>query len=189
MTATPITFVDAVARGFRGALDFRGRSSRREFWFWILFIAIVRMVTTTIDGFLYPADITANIDPTNSDQRNVSMLATLIQHSLASATFLVELLLLLPLVAITMRRLRDAGWKPWIAVAAYGLNYAGLVVALSLTTSSLSLLTSAGDALSLAQATDAMGIVAQMLGLILLDLGAMITLLVGTLQPSKPVTD
>lgn len=144
------------------------------------------MVTSTVDGFLYPADVTAQIDFVSPDQ-DLSVLSTLMQHSLVSSTFAVELLLLLPLVAVTMRRLRDAGWKPWIAIAAYSVNYFGLIVAVALTSQSLAILTQAGTGLTEAQATETLSIVAQMLGVALLDFVAMITLLVGTLRPTKSI--
>lgn len=186
VSSTPVTFVDAVARGFRGALDFQGRASRREFWFWVLFIVLVRMVTSTIDGFIYPADVTLEVDPTSVDQ-GLSSLSTLIKHSLVSTTFVVELLLLVPLVAVTMRRLRDAGWKPWIAIVAYAVNYAGLFFTVSLTSSALGLLTTAGSVLSPDQAGQALWLVGQLLVVALLDLAAMIALLVGTLKPTRHI--
>ena len=44
-----MTFSEAISSGFRNYVGFSGRASRSEFWFWILFTALVGIVTTIID--------------------------------------------------------------------------------------------------------------------------------------------
>lgn len=185
MSASSITFVDAVASGLRRTLDFRGRSTRAEFWYWVLFAVLVRLITATVDGFLYPEDLTTTISGTDLNQA-MSVLTTQIQHSLVSSTFIAELLLLPSTISVTMRRLRDAGWKPWIAVAAYAVNYAGLVVTLAMSSVILGVLTSAGDPISDADAVTLLAPTLTVLGVALVDAAAFITTLVGTLQRTRP---
>lgn len=139
-----ITFVDAVVAGFRGAFRFAGTATRPEFWYWVLFAFIIRLVTTTVDAFLYPEDIFLEPSTTNLDQL-ASEMATAVQHSFASTTFLVEVLLLVPTVALTVRRFRDASWKPWLAVATYVGIYGSLAVSLVVASNLLSVLTIAGS--------------------------------------------
>ena len=184
VTAASITFVDAVARGFRRIADFRGRATRAEFWYWILFIVLVRMVTATVDGFLYPADLTATVSTTDLSQA-VSQLSTMIQHSLWSTTFAGEILLLVPTVAVTVRRFRDSGWKPWLAVAAYIVNYGGLVLTLTLTTRTLALLTVAGDPATTTLDPELVVLLLAFLVIAAVDCAALIVLLVGALRPSR----
>lgn len=184
---TPITFVDAVVSGFRNATNFAGKASRAEFWYWVLFAFLIRLVTTTIDAFIYPEDIT--LDPNTTDLSVISSeLATAIQHSFASSTFLMEIALLLPTIALTTRRFRDAGWKPWLAWVCFAGIYGSLAVSLLIASQLLSVLTIAGTESSV-DAEIAVGFLI-ILGALLVQISSFIVLLVGTLQSSKnPASD
>lgn len=176
------TFVDAVVSGFRNTTNYRGAADRPAFWYWILFLALVRCVTVTIDGFIYPEDLTAEVTGTNWEEI-LSLLMTQVQHSLLSSTFIVELILLPSTVAVSVRRLRDAGWKPWIAFVAFASNYVGLFLTLVASTQILSVLTVASgpldpEALVAELAAPTFTIVA----IALVNLGTSIATLVGTLQ-------
>jgi uncharacterized membrane protein YhaH (DUF805 family) len=178
----PITFVDVVVSGFRNATNFAGKASRAEFWYWVLFAFLVRLVTTTVDAFIYPEDIT--LDPNTTDLSVISSeLATAIQHSFASSTFLLEIALLLPTIALTTRRFRDAGWKPWLAWGCYAGIYGSLVVSLVIASQLLSVLTVAG-AQSSVDIEIAVGFLV-ILGALLVQISSFIVILVGTLQRSK----
>ncbi len=85
--------VEAVIRGFRGYIDFGGRATRAEYWWWVLFVFIGGIVFSFIGTLLGPEFL----------------------H------FLFGLAVLLPTAAITTRRLHDIGrsglWKvAWLAV-------------------------------------------------------------------------
>lgn len=86
----PITFVDAIALGFKKFVDFRGVSRRSEYWYWLLFTVLIGMVTATLDNGIATAipDFTALSDVTS-------------------------IVILLPTIAVTVRRFRDAGYSPW----------------------------------------------------------------------------
>jgi uncharacterized membrane protein YhaH (DUF805 family) len=45
-------FVDAIKSGFSNYVNFSGRASRSEYWFWILFYIIVLVVASVLDGVL-----------------------------------------------------------------------------------------------------------------------------------------
>ena len=49
---TMVSFSDAVKLGFQGYTDFRGRSIRAEFWWWLLFFYGVHTGAWLIDSFL-----------------------------------------------------------------------------------------------------------------------------------------
>lgn len=87
----PITFVDAIALGFKKFVAFRGVARRSEYWYWVLFTALLGMVTGTLDSGVATAipDFTALSDVTS-------------------------LVLFLPTLAVTVRRFRDAGYSPWL---------------------------------------------------------------------------
>jgi len=81
-----INFLDAVKLGFNRYFDFRGRSSRAEFWWWALFVTITNISLGIIDqigGF-------------------VSFLDNLFQ-----------LVILIPGLAIGARRLHDINKSGW----------------------------------------------------------------------------
>ena len=45
-----MNFVSAIKSGFNGYVDFSGRSSRSEVWWWILFSTIANLVAAILDG-------------------------------------------------------------------------------------------------------------------------------------------
>lgn len=179
-----ITFVDAVAQGLRRTTDYAGRASRSEFWYWVLFVVLVRLVTSTIDGFLYPADITATVSSNDLDAA-ISELSTLVQHSLLSSTFVVELALVPSTLAVTVRRLRDSSWRPWLAIAAFVVNYGGLVAVYAASTVLLSVLTRTGGNVTDANAAELAGPVLTVIVVSILEIAAFGTLFIGVLRPTR----
>lgn len=177
-----ITFVDAVRMGFSRATDFRGTSTRPEFWYWVLFTFIIRLVTTTVDAFIYPEDLELN---TGSDDLGIvaGELATTLQHSLWSSTMAAELLLLLPLVALSVRRFRDAGWSPNLAIALFAVNYGGLAVGYVTATALLSNVTVGGTAAI--QNSESIAAFLGLLAFALLQLACLIVLAIGAAQKSR----
>ena len=180
-----MTFVDAVVSGARKATTFNGRATRPEFWYWILFTFLIRLVTVTVDAFIYPQDLNLGDEAATLEQM-VSDMATAVQHSLVSATFGVELLLLLPTIAVTVRRFRDSGWKPWFAVSAYIGNYGSLVVSLVAASALLSDLTANG--------VESMNTTALIVGAIVLVIAALaefaslLIIVIGGSQPTQQST-
>jgi uncharacterized membrane protein YhaH (DUF805 family) len=49
-----ISFPDAIKLGFLRAFDFRSRSTRAEYWWWVLFTVLVGIIFTVVD-FTVPA--------------------------------------------------------------------------------------------------------------------------------------
>src|SRR5206468_10941053 len=101
----PMRFEQAIVAGFRKYADFSGRATRPEFWWWILFTALVTGILNAIH--LGPALVVGGV-------AQPSGLAT--AWSIA---------VLLPTLAVTVRRLRDAGhgWANlfWILAPIAGL--------------------------------------------------------------------
>ena len=98
-----MNFGQAISSGFRNYVNFSGRAARSEYWFWILFVIIVSAVTAGIDFALFK-------DPQVLPLNTLSGLA-----------------LLLPNLAVAVRRLHDtdrSGW--WLLIAL--LPLIGLIV-------------------------------------------------------------
>ena len=95
-SSTPQVTVDfprAVELGFQRYIDFRGRSSRAEYWWFTLFIVLVDVIVTAVDTVVLGTDL-----------RDIGLLSTVWQL----ATWI-------PSLAIGVRRLHDidkSGW--WI---------------------------------------------------------------------------
>jgi uncharacterized membrane protein YhaH (DUF805 family) len=93
-------FRDAIRSGFRNYVTFSGRASRSEFWYWTLFGFLVAAVSSILDSALFPSMSTGPISAITS------------------------LLLLLPGLAVSVRRLHDldrTGWWTLITLTIIGL--------------------------------------------------------------------
>jgi uncharacterized membrane protein YhaH (DUF805 family) len=99
-------FGEAISTCFRKYVDFKGRASRSEYWYWFLFTVLLAFVA----GFF---DAAAKMGESSSDDSGIDPLSTLVSF----ATFL-------PTIAVTVRRLHDTGRS--------GLWYLGFIVALIL---------------------------------------------------------
>ncbi len=101
-TAPMVTPVEAVAQGFRKYVDFSGRATRAEFWWWILFTVLGGAVFWGIDTLIGWG----------------SYLETL--FSLAT---------LLPSLAVTARRLHDIDKSGWWQLGWYAIVITAWLVA------------------------------------------------------------
>jgi uncharacterized membrane protein YhaH (DUF805 family) len=88
-------FGQAIASGFANYVNFSGRATRPQYWYFVLFLFIVGIVAVLIDFGVFNA---TDIGPTNA-------IFTL-------ATFL-------PSLAVTIRRLHDIGRTGWWVFLAF----------------------------------------------------------------------
>jgi uncharacterized membrane protein YhaH (DUF805 family) len=84
-----MNFGQAIASGFKKYVDFTGRAARSEFWFWTLFAVLASIVGGAIDFVLFP-----------------DVLASPVQS-------IVGLVLFLPGLAVSIRRLHDIDRTGW----------------------------------------------------------------------------
>jgi uncharacterized membrane protein YhaH (DUF805 family) len=88
-----MNFSEAIRSGFQNYVGFSGRAARSEYWYWQLFFCLVGIASALIDLALFPS---LNVSPINT---------------------LAELALLLPTLAVSVRRLHDLdriGW--WLLI-------------------------------------------------------------------------
>ena len=104
-----VSFGAAISRGFKQYAGFSGRAPRSEFWFWQLFLVLV-----SIAGSILFA-ISAVIDP------SVGAIFFVLYS-------LVNLGLLLPTLAVTVRRIRDTGLSPWLIFLAFVPFLGGITI-------------------------------------------------------------
>jgi uncharacterized membrane protein YhaH (DUF805 family) len=89
-------FVGAIKAGFNNYVNFRGTATRPEFWYWFLFTFLVAVVTSAIDQVL-----------------TMVPGLVIIELVFSTITTLFSLATFLPTLAVTVRRLRDAGFS-WV---------------------------------------------------------------------------
>ncbi|MBO9471914.1 DUF805 domain-containing protein [Shimia sp. R10_1] len=105
-------FTDAVKTCFGKYLTFSGRAQRSEYWWFVLFVVLVSVVSAILDSFLF------GVDAETGEGRQV-------------ITPLVQLGVALPMLAAGWRRLHDTGRPGWYLLLPLGLSLASVVLLLS----------------------------------------------------------
>lgn len=111
----PMTFVQAVQSGLRNFANFTGQATRREYWYFQLFVLLVGLVTSVLDGVIFPVRADAPI-----------------QEQLLGAPIglVTSVLLFLPQLSMLGRRLRDAGFSAkWLFLYFVAAGFMALVFA------------------------------------------------------------
>ena len=83
-------FNEAIRRGFQNYVTFSGRARRAEYWWWYLFVLLLSGVALFVDIYAFPSS--SEVGPA---------------YGLAS------LAVILPNIAVTVRRLHDTGRSGW----------------------------------------------------------------------------
>ncbi|WP_300556883.1 DUF805 domain-containing protein [Maricaulis sp.] len=82
-------FIDAIKSGFSNYVNFQGRARRSEYWFWVLFTIIASIALTFVDVAMMGAESFGLLSP------------------------LFSLAIILPSIAVAVRRLHDSGKSGW----------------------------------------------------------------------------
>jgi len=88
-----MNFQQAIASGFSNYVNFAGRAARSEYWYWTLFVVLVSIATNILDIAIFPDNVVTPI------------------------TSIFSLAVLLPGIAVSIRRLHDldrTGW--WLLI-------------------------------------------------------------------------
>ena len=97
-----MSFIEAISSGFRSYVNFSGRALRSEYWYWALFLTVVIVPLGVIDEVLYPGEQIGPFSWING---------------------IVVLALILPSIAVFVRRLHDidrTGWWYFITFTGIG---------------------------------------------------------------------
>jgi uncharacterized membrane protein YhaH (DUF805 family) len=92
-----ITFVDAVKSAFVNFRKFKVTASRREYWFYILATVLIGIVLSTVESMIWPPIETDDLIEAINQPTPLSSIAALV--------------LLIPTLAVTSRRIQDSGWS------------------------------------------------------------------------------
>ena len=97
-----MSFVGAISSGFKNFVNFKGKASRSQYWYWVLFTLLLALVLGTIEGVIWPTAATTG-DPVT----DIQSLST----DFTPLTTISSLVLFLPNLSILARRLHDAGFS------------------------------------------------------------------------------
>jgi uncharacterized membrane protein YhaH (DUF805 family) len=112
-----IGFVDAIKRGFKKYATFSGRASRSEYWWWYLFTFLVYLV---LGVPLYAVGIATSRDGGRTPGAlAIPLLILLTVFALG---------IIVPSLALTVRRLHDAGYSGLLALLFLIPYVGGLVI-------------------------------------------------------------
>jgi len=104
---SPIAYVQKCLRLY---IDGKGRARRSEFWWWVLFAVVMLVAATLLDIVI------SGVNPYTSSPNSQVI------------TGFTWLALLAPGIAVTARRLHDAGLSGWIAAALVALYIVGAML-------------------------------------------------------------
>ncbi len=111
-----MNFVDAIAAGFKNYANFKGKASRSEFWYWVLFTILLSLVLGTIETVIWPAA------PIDSEDLEAVLNATL--SAPTPLTSIANLVLFIPGLSVTARRFHDAGFSAkWLLLILVPVAY------------------------------------------------------------------
>ena len=92
-----VSFQDAIKTCFKKYAYFYGRATRAEFWWWVLFSVVMSLLAAGFDALILES-VFEQIPPNN-------------QHSSGPIGMIVSATLLLPGLAVGVRRLHDVNYS------------------------------------------------------------------------------
>lgn len=103
-----MTFGESVRVCLHKYVDFEGRASRAEYWWFTLFLVLVVAIPATIGAIV----MVLGMPMSQGAPVNGGLLA--LGGTVIGLSFLASFALLLPSLAVSARRLRDAGFSAWL---------------------------------------------------------------------------
>lgn len=95
-------FVGSIKSGFSRFIDFKTRSSRSEFWWWVLFTTLASLALTAVGGVLFGPTV---------EQTNAG--GTMMTYDGGMLSVIFNIVIFLPYISITCRRLHDIDKSGW----------------------------------------------------------------------------
>ena len=102
------TFIQASISGFTRCFDFSGRSSRPDFWYFMLLFIVLYMVIAVVDQFL----VTSTVDIRELPLGHYIPMG-MVDSNVGALVLLYRPIMAIPTIAVTIRRLHDVGKSGW----------------------------------------------------------------------------
>lgn len=113
MEGTPrVGFWQAFGLFFKNYFNFRGRSTRREYWFMFIWYAVL---TVALVGLVFAFILTVVM---NHETKGAANLLVGLGFTFVALAGL-SLAIIIPMISLHVRRYRDAGVSPWWLLATY----------------------------------------------------------------------
>lgn len=120
-----MNFFQAIKSGFKNYFNLSGRASRSEFWYWMLF-TVMALVVWCVIGFVY---LVILLSPLSPHQSNLPAAIYIIGYY---SLILGMIGIILPYLAITVRRLHDINCRGWWVLFNFTVIGAIFTIVLSL---------------------------------------------------------
>ena len=101
-------FVSASADGFKRCFDFKGRSSRSDFWYFMLLFVGLYIIVAVVDQYLVSATVDIRDLPLG---RYIPM--GMVDPEVGVLVLMYRPVMAIPTLAVTVRRLHDVGKSGW----------------------------------------------------------------------------
>ena len=101
-------FGQSISHVFRNYVNFSGRASRSEFWWWVLFNFIISLILNIIDNI-----IGLHIGGSTQEIVFNNQVIPLVNQGVGVLSFLWFLAVVLPSLAVAVRRLHDGDHSGW----------------------------------------------------------------------------
>jgi uncharacterized membrane protein YhaH (DUF805 family) len=127
-----VSFSAAISSGFRNFANFKGKASRSEFWYWVLFTALLAVVLSLMESLIWTPELPVQVSDDGLRQNFEQVVS-----SPSPLTTIASLVLFIPNLSMTARRFHDAGFSAkWLLLQfvplAYGVfSTVGVVAVLS----------------------------------------------------------
>ncbi len=111
-----MSFVDAIKTCFSKYATFSGRAARSEFWYFVLFYIIASSVLSMVDASIFGPREVLMMSAADSFETGMSFSMAWQPQPITGIFMLV---VLLPSISVTVRRLHDtnrSGWWYWLAL-------------------------------------------------------------------------
>jgi uncharacterized membrane protein YhaH (DUF805 family) len=105
------TFIHASIAGFKRCFDFNGRSSRPDFWYFMLLFILLYTVVAVVDQTF----VTAKVDIRNLPLGSYIPMG-MVDPNVGLLVLLYRPVMALPTIAVSVRRLHDVGKSGWLSV-------------------------------------------------------------------------
>jgi uncharacterized membrane protein YhaH (DUF805 family) len=101
-------FIQASIAGFTRCFDFSGRSSRPDFWYFMLLFIVLYLVVAVVDQFL----VTSTVDIRELPLGHYIPMG-MVDPKVGILVLLYRPIMAIPTIAVTIRRLHDVGKSGW----------------------------------------------------------------------------
>ena len=114
-----MSFSAAISSGFRNFANFKGKASRSEFWYWVLFTALLAVVLSLLESLIWTPELPVQVSDDGLRQNFEQVVS-----SPSPLTTIASLVLFIPNLSMTARRFHDAGFSAkWLLLQVVPLAY------------------------------------------------------------------